>query len=445
MSERRGIAVVLAAAFLLRLAFVWVLPVFQAPDEEAHFRYVEYLGERRALPVQPERSLELFADPMHQAYQPPLAYASLVPVERTFATLGAPLHVRLRALRVQNALYGTATVLIGVVVAMRLTRRGDPRRLLTALALAFLPGFVAVGAAVNNDSLANLLAAALWLALIPAAGREASAWRSGAVLGAACLAKLSNLALAPLLFAVPLLRDRRNPVGALRFAAIAIATASVSMLPWMLHNVARYGDPLAIGVGSLAFDWLESVLPADALSGLSRVRYANAFFQFWGRFGIANNLAWVGVPVALVPISLLAAVGWLRGRARSDARTGPDAFDAWAPAWLIAAALSIAALVQFSLVYAGAWQGRYLYSAMLPFALLFAGGWSRLLPSGVSANSAHRDSESRGRAERPAANSHRVVLALAVLLAAINVVVLVKLGILFAQEPPGRWLLFTRL
>ena len=77
--ERAGIAALVAAALVLRIAFAWVLPVFQAPDEEAHFRYVAFLGEERTLPVQPERSLELFADPMHQAYQPPLAYASLAP------------------------------------------------------------------------------------------------------------------------------------------------------------------------------------------------------------------------------------------------------------------------------------------------------------------------------------------------------------------------------
>jgi hypothetical protein len=434
VSERASIALVVAAALAVRIAFALALPTFQAPDEEAHFRYVAFLGEQRALPSQPERSLELFADPMHQAYQPPLAYASFVPVERAFAAAGAPLRVRLRAVRLQNALYGAMTVLIGSLVAIRLTRRGDPRRLLTAVALAFLPGFVAVGSAVNNDSLANLFAAALWLTLIPAAGRERSAWRSGLLFGAACLAKLSSLALAPLLFAIPLLQNRSDLRGALRFAAIAVATAVLVLLPWMGHNIAQYGSPLAIGVGSIPFDWLESVVPGAQLEGFTRARYGNAFFQFWGRFGIANNLTWIGVPVALVPVAGLAALGWLRRRPRPDAQ---DAFDAWAPAWLLAAALATVGLVQFSLAYAGAWQGRYLYSAMLPWSLLFAGGISRLLHFDAAADSAKQ--------ERASTRVRWVIVALALALAAVNVIVLVKLLAFFAEAPPGRWLLFTRL
>jgi hypothetical protein len=434
VSDRTGIVLVAAAAFVVRIAFAWTLPSFQAPDEEAHFRYVVFLGEQRALPIQPERSLELFADPMHQAYQPPLAYASFVPVERALAAAAAPLRLRLRAVRLQNALYGAMTVLIGGLVAMRLTRRGDPRRHLTAIALAFLPGFVAVGAAANNDSLANLIAAALWLTLIPAAGREPSAWRSGLLFGAACLAKLSSLVLAPLLFVVPLLQNRSDLRGALRFAAIAGATALLVLLPWLGHNVAQYGSPLAIGVGSIPFDWLESVLPGAELEGFTRARYGNAFFQFWGRFGIANNLTWIGVPIALAPIAGLAALGWLRRRPRADVH---DAFDAWAPVWLLAAALATVGLVQFSLAYAGAWQGRYLYSAMLPWALLFAGGISRGLHFDVSADPAQRD--------RGSPHARRVIAALALVLVAVDIIVLVKLLAFFAEAPPGRWLLFTRL
>jgi hypothetical protein len=435
MNERTGIALVVAAALVIRIAFAFALPPLQAPDEAAHFRYVTFLGEERAMPIHPgERSFDLFADPMAEAYQPPLAYASFVPVERGLAALDAPLRVRLRAVRLQNALYGALTVLLGSLVAMRLTRRGDPRRMLTAIVIAFLPGFVAAGAAVNNDSLANLLAAALWLALIPAAGGERSAWRSGLLFGAACLAKLSSLVLAPLLLVVPLLQDRSDLRGAVRFAAIAIGIAALMLLPWMGHNLVQYGSPLAIGVGSIPFDWLESVVPGAELEGFTRARYDNAFFQFWGRFGVANNLSWIGVPIVLVPIAGLAALGWLRRRASSEAA---DGFDAWAPVWLLAAALATAGLVQFSLTYVGAWQGRYLYSVMLPWALLFAGGISRALRFAASPDGAE-----------PAAASPQapwVIAALALAFVVVDVIVLVKLVAFFAEAPPGQWLLFTRL
>jgi hypothetical protein len=420
MAERVGIGVLVGAAFLVRVAFAFAVPAFQAPDEQAHLHYVAHLREHRSLPIQPERSLEMFADPMHQAYQPPFAYLLFVPMEQWLTASEAKAVTRLRAVRVQNAVYGAATVLIGILVAARLTRRGDPRRVLVGVVLAFFPGFVAVGSAANNDSLANLLAAVLWLTLIPRDGHTRSAWRAGLALGAACLAKLSSLALAPLLFVVPLLQHRGDVRNALRFALVAGAVALLPMLPWMLHNVSVYGNPLAIGIGSLSAEWLATILPADQLALAMGMRIDNAFFQFWGRFGIANNLAWSGVPIVLGTLGLLALVGWVRARTPRS----PDRFERWAPIFVVAVALAVGGLFYFSLRYAGAWQGRYLYGAMLPVAMLLAGGWARRLPD--------------GRWWAP-------VALVALLLLAVDVIAIVKLHQFFTTQPPASWILFTRL
>lgn len=420
IGERFCIGVLVGAALLVRVAFAFAVPAFQAPDEQAHLQYVAHLREHRALPVQPERSLEMFADPMHQAYQPPLAYLLFAPLEQWLAAREAKAVTRLRAVRIQNAVYGAATVLVGVLLAARLTRRGDPRRLLVGVVLAFLPGFVAVGSAANNDSLANLLAAVFWLALIPREGRSRSAWWAGLALGAACLAKLTSLALVPLLFVVPLLQRHWDLRGALRFALAACAVAALPMLPWMLHNVSAYGDPLAIGVGSLSTEWLATVLPADQLALATRPRLDNAFFQFWGRFGVANNLAWSGVPLVLVTLVLLALFGWTWPRIPRPL----DRFEGLAPTFAVAVALAVGGLVFFSTGYAGAWQGRYLYGAMVPVAFLLAGGWERRIPD--------------TRWWKPAA-----VVALTLL--AVNATVLVKLHQFFTTQPPARWILFTRL
>jgi hypothetical protein len=421
MAERVGIGVLVGAALLVRVAFAFAVPAFQAPDEQAHFRYVTHLREHRALPVHPqERSLEMWADPLAQAYQPPLAYLLFVPLEQWLSASEAKAITRLRAVRIQNAVYGAATVLVGVLLVARLTPRGDPRRLLVGVVLAFFPGFVAVGGVTNNDSLANLLAAVLWLTLIPPDGRTHSAWRAGLALGVACLAKLTSLALAPLLLIVPLLQRRGDVRGALRFAIVAGAIAALTMLPWMLRNVSVYGNPLAIGVGSVSSEWLATVLPADQLAQAVRPRLDNVFFQFWGRFGIANNLAWNGVPLVLVTLALLALVGWMRPRIPRPL----DRFERWAPTFVVAIVLAFAGLSYFSMGYAGAWQGRYLYGAMVPVASLLAGGWARRLPD----------------------RSWWVAVAVVALsLLAVDVIAVVKLQQFFATHPPASWVLFTRL
>jgi len=93
--------------------------------------------------------------------------------------------------------------------------------------------------------------------------------------------------------------------------------------------------------------------------------------------------------------------------------------------------------VQFSLTYAGAWQGRYLYSVMLPWALLFAGGVSRGLRFGGGVDGVE--------SEVAAANSRWVIAALALVLVVIDALALVKLAFFFAEAPAGRWLLFNDL
>src|SRR5262249_44301279 len=161
-------------------------------DEAAHVRYVETVARTGVLPVQPKQSFPRW----EQAYQPPLAYLAFVPLWRTVAALGVGDDGRLRALRVQNAGWGAARPLVGWAVVARLAPAGDVRRLLVPLVLALFPGFAASASAVNNDALANLLAAALWLPLGASPGRRA-ALAAGAVFGAAALAKLTVLVLAP--------------------------------------------------------------------------------------------------------------------------------------------------------------------------------------------------------------------------------------------------------
>ena len=91
---------------------------------------------------------------------------------------------------------------------------------------------------------------------------------------------------------------------------------------------------------------------------------------------------------------------------------------------VFAVALAVGGLCYFSVGYAGAWQGRYLYGAMVPVALLLAGGWGRWLP---------------GRHWQGA------VAAIALSLLAVDVIVFVKLQQFFATHPPGSWIFFTRL
>jgi hypothetical protein len=348
----------------------------QAPDEAAHLRYVQTLGDTGHLPVQPTTSWPHW----EQYYQPPLAYGVFVAVDKITGAASRTEPDRLRALRVVNAALGTAIVAIAYVVVGRLVPPGDWRPTLAALTIALFPGFAGSASVLNNDTLSNLLTAALWL---PLSSRESSgraAVKAGLIFGAACLAKLSALALAPLLLIVPLCRDARNVAGAFRYSSVAGAVAATVLLPWMVRNYLVYGSPLAIDVGSISYGSLANILPEAMVAAAARSRPDRAFLQFWGHFGIYNNLHWNVIPYVLVPLASLALLGWVR-----RAPTADGAFTRGALAALAALALAATGLTAFSLRYYAAWQGRYLYTTAVPVAMLLAGGWHRIVPARLRA------------------------------------------------------------
>jgi hypothetical protein len=408
--HRLALAAVFAVAFAARLAMALVVAPFQAPDEAAHLRYVEFLGRTGRLPVQPPTPTPHYWE---QFYQPPLAYAALAALEKPLAAAGFSEHDRLRALRVANALLGSSIAPMAYAAVARLVPPGDWRPLLAALVAALLPGFAANASVLNNDTLANSLAAALWLSLLSRGPAMRVAVTSGLVLGAACLAKLSVLALAPLLFVAPLCLDSRRPGDALRRGAVAGLVAAAFVLPWLVRNQLVYGSPLAIGVGSIPFASLAGILPDEMIAAAARPRPDRAFLQFWGHFGIYNNLHWRVLPYTLVPLASLGLAGWVCRPHMPEGR-----FARAAAAALVALALAAAGLTAFSLRYHAAWQGRYLYTAAVPVAMLLAGGWHRIVPARLRSAFA---------------------LFLVASLLALDALVALRLHAFFSATPAARW------
>lgn len=415
-AERRWILAIFAIALGLRVGFAMVLPPFQAPDERAHLDYVRTLGIDHGLPVQPQLAPGEALASWPQSYQPPLAYLSFAPVAWTSHALGAGPVVMLRALRLQNALYGALLVLVVHAVAARLRPRGDALRLLAPLLVATLPGLASNAGSLNNDGLANLLAACFWWVWLRQPPGLARGVAAGGVLGAACLAKLTAATLTPLCLLLPWL-EGRDLRGALLEACAAGAAWLFLLAPWMARNASLYGDPLAVGIGSFSFESLAAAgLPQDLLDRLSTPAPGKALLQLFGRFGITNNLSVSAVPWLWIPLSLAGAAGWLRAR-------GAGALRGLHAASLCAAvALATLGLVTFSLRYYGAWQGRYLYVAILPLALLLGRGLALLLPPGP-----------------PHRRVQFAVAALAVVLGGLVCAVLIGLSSHFGHTPRGQW------
>jgi hypothetical protein len=174
------VAAILACYLVLGGLYAWQTPLWQTPDEPAHFNYVQYVAEENRLPVLepgdfPYSYLEeikaarfpptMSVAPLrYESHQPPLYYVLASLVYR--ATGGLAFSLRLLVLRLFSVLLGAAALW----VTYHVVRESFPQPPLVSLAatafVATVPMHLAMTAAINNDALAELiLALLLWQAV----------------------------------------------------------------------------------------------------------------------------------------------------------------------------------------------------------------------------------------------------------------------------------------
>ena len=174
--EGAGFALILAGYLLVGALFAIYTPDWQAPDEPAHYNAIRQVAQHGCCPrIEPgdwdsaylqrltsarfaPEHLERLASVQYEDHQPPLYYllASLV------YRLGDG---ALLPLRMFSLLLGAGVVALSYVIARRALPGKPSLALLVMAFVAFLPQHMAMLAAVNNDALAELLAALalLWI------------------------------------------------------------------------------------------------------------------------------------------------------------------------------------------------------------------------------------------------------------------------------------------
>jgi len=318
MSEKRWLAFILVLFILLGVTYALTTPIFEASDELWHYPMVRHLADGNPLPVQVFDPAQ--AGPWKQeASQPPLYYylgAALTfwidtsdmaevrqenpHVDNGLITQDGNINLvvhdpsanpwqgtllAVRIVRLFSVLLASVTVALTYLIG-REAAPGRPEIALAAAAVtAFLPMFIFISGAVNNDNLAIMLASlALYLMIrivkhnqLPAADNNYSAtnmrqvWRDaghwlllGAVIGLALLTKEGTIGLIPLAwgtaFVVAWQKDlRKHGQREGEFSKTARWVAglfgrslvgfALVMLPilliagwWYLRNVQLYGD-----------------------------------------------------------------------------------------------------------------------------------------------------------------------------------------------------------
>jgi hypothetical protein len=257
-----------------------------------------------------------------------------------------------------------------------------------------LPEFAFVGSAVNNDGAAALFATlGLWggFAIYQGQGRLPAGWWTPLALGLGLLAKVSTLALWPVVgllivlgAARPVLAPDRAVLAAWlrtvwvawpRWVVTGLAVFAPALLiaaPWWLRNWRLYGDPLGMALVRATVDERSGAWGLAETVWLLR----GWFVTFWGKFGGAGHIPypawvyWLWGGLALAGVIGLGIV-WRRDHA------------ARLPMMLLAlACLCVAGGIwRYSLIALGTDQGRLLFPALGPLLLLLALGLAAWAPA----------------------------------------------------------------
>lgn len=401
------LALILAAYLVIGALYAIYTPPWQVPDEPAHYNYIRALATGGPLPLiemgdydqaylnrlvferhfPPDMSIEPLR---YEDWQPPLYYALATPV--FWLSNGS-----LVALRLFSVLLGAGVIVLAFLIARQIAPNHPTLALGTAAFVAFVPQHAAMMAGVNNDSLAELLlAAVMWMVFRISYSVPKTRWEwalIGLLLGVGMITKLTFYIAAPLVAwvfircavctapdATPSMHDTRRIT---HYALYLTLPAAIITLPWWARNVAVYGWPDVMGqmrhnavvAGQPTTTWW--IVRYGWGNYLERF-FTFTFQSFWGQFGWTTVVMPPRYYWALGILSLVALAGF---------------------AWFLQSRKSIVLDVRFQIL--GAWvvfnilmylyynltfvqhQGRYLFPSLIPIGLAFIVGvrqWTRLLP-----------------------------------------------------------------
>jgi len=380
------------------------LPIYEAPDEYAHFINANWLAKGRGLPDL-ERDL---GQASHEIGQPPLYYALLAPFVAAINTddmrvispvnphylddggTNAHYHTpaerfpyRGTALAVHLARFvSTLMATFTIAATYGLARLIIPGQATLAAALvAFNPQFIFISGAISNDTLVAALSALtllmlVWILISDGVKR----WHYvllGALWGLSVLAKVNALGLGAVIALGLLLRARRQrswPEFVKGGLAVALGLAAIAGW-WFLRNWLLYGHPLAWSQFLAANSGL---LREGLLPWVETLRYATFLSKsYWAVFayGIRAPSLFYQLVDVLMLLALAGLVLWLvlkRYRSMSRRQIGAIALLAL---WSLIVFVSLT----FWMRQARATnQGRLMFPALSSLTVLLALGLANL-------------------------------------------------------------------
>ncbi|CAN5392172.1 hypothetical protein BH11CYA1_BH11CYA1_17150 [soil metagenome] len=393
---RTRVLVLLIAYFLIRLPWLFLVPMKEAPDEYAHFWILRFLAEHLRLP----EAAEVLAGGPSAVYgsYPPFGYVPHVLAALIAGQLAPNVDISLSA-RFGSLLAGAVLVPCADYFGRLLFQHSRLFALALPLLTIFHPQLVFVNAYANCDTTTAALAA-VTLVLVSKIMLQGMQLKSslilGLVLGWLALTKYSGYSIFPtaalaLVMAAILHRTKLSTV-LLNCALVAASAIGLSVW-WFLRNAAIFdGDYL--GTKTMYHTWAvtfkrELVFHKSAWSFLKDHRWwRTIIYSYWGYFGymtqemarplyvVYQSFMAVSIASALARIpSLVKELKALKAIPNLFATFNKDA--AIPAVWFVLIAsffINLGAMVYASMANFGLAQGRYLFPNEIPILAMLLGG-----------------------------------------------------------------------
>ena len=368
---RQLFLIVIITGVICRIAIACFNPTFNAPDEQAHFKYVKYIYEERTFPVQTSK-MDAFTNDW-EYYQPPVYYILLAPVYGIATRFSGESHITIVVFRFGSIALWLINIFLALKILNHLGVQDLLLRIFTMGMVCLLPTYTFLSSSINNDNLLITLSGLIFLLTV-----RNQSFRNSLLIGVLCgVALLTKAtALIVLLGVVAWLITRWirgfQSLSATVFHLLLICIPALLIwAPWAFRNFNLYGDVIGHSAAGIPVKW-PSVFHAF------RYTLVDVKASFWSVSGIHNSVRFL--PFIGIHITYFAILGFVRALiVRNIAfrdyvnNKGVDFMISMA----VAIAFSIALVLQFGFEY-GQGQGRFLFPLLIPISLLTAFGISFL-------------------------------------------------------------------
>lgn len=363
--------VLLMLGVICRLAYLFLTPVFYAPDEQAHFNYIKFIAERGEFPILITKLGD--AGNEWEYFQPPLYYLLLAPFYAFAKFTGFNLTATVLLLRGFSFLLWLLNVWAGVTLLNRLQITDRLVRALSLALLCLLPTYTFSSSAINNDNLLVTLGGGLLCLL----ARRDYGWKNAALTGVllslALLTKRSAVVFIPIIVALAGLEfwwQRIHWRRAVGYLSLGLGLAFLLYLPWITRCWRIYHTLTPELLSGDMKTW-PSFIHGLASSVHHLVK------TFWAVSGIINDVSYPFPALGMLFLAVCLGAKLLSFRKPAADVLNSKANQPLLLALWLGVAVNVLLVLRFGYLF-GMGQGRHLFPLLLPIGLAL-GSWARSL------------------------------------------------------------------